>query len=125
MFIYKTTYANHVRISNGPDHEPNASDHPNSECVWNSSPHCTNSSINYVMQRRRLEAPGVTAGNNYKTIAWSSIFFFFNVATRHGRSLFSPLDLTDALDCSTTMDPPKQCYFGSWKLQMSGFEIQK
>ena len=30
-----------VRISNGPDHEPNVIDHPNSEHVRNSSPHCT------------------------------------------------------------------------------------
>ena len=29
-----------VRISNGPDHEPNIIDHPNSDNVRNSSPHC-------------------------------------------------------------------------------------
>ena len=38
--MYKRTQTNHVRISNGPDHKLNAIDHPNSERVRNSSPHC-------------------------------------------------------------------------------------
>ena len=37
-----------VRISNGPDHEPNVIDHPNSEHVRNSSPHCIFKTYVYV-----------------------------------------------------------------------------
>ena len=71
-----------VRISNGWGHEPNAIDHPNTEHVRYSSPHCSS----FLNPRLSSMEPAL----NFVVLQTATVQFNFQANTHYVTSVIAP-----------------------------------